>query len=161
MKRTKEAQEEMRSLEKQISAMTKRQSELMSLFKRLYEDNVLGRIPDEQYRILSNEYTSEQESIKAALPELTAHLQELKGSTSNFDRFLENAHKYTEIDELTPKLLHTFIKRIEVGERAKKYSRSAPQDIVIRYRNIGILDDMPQELEDILIQVAELDLEIA
>ena len=126
-----------------------------------YEDNVLGRIPDEQYRILSTEYTSEQESIKAALPELTKHLQELKNSTSNFDRFLDNAHKYTEINDLTPELLHTFIKRIEVGERAKKYSRSAPQEIVIHYRDIGILDDMPQELEDILIQVAELDLEIA
>ena len=161
MKRTKEAQKEIRGLEKQIVAMTKRQSELMSLFKRLYEDNVLGRIPDEQYRILSAEYTSEQESIKNALPELTTHLQELKDSTTNFDRFLENAHKYTEIDELTPELLHTFIKRIEVGERAKKYSRSAPQEIVIHYRDIGILDDMPQELEDILIQVAELDLEIA
>ena len=161
MKRTKEAQKEIRGLEKQIAAMTKRQSELMSLFKRLYEDNVLGRIPDEQYRILSNEYITEQERIKTALPELTAHLQELKDSTSNFDRFLENAHKYTEINELTPEFLHTFIKRIEVGERAKKYSRSAPQDIVIHYRDIGILDDMPQELEDILKQVAELELEIA
>ena len=38
MKRTKEAQKEIRGLEKQIAAMTKRQSELMSLFKRLYED---------------------------------------------------------------------------------------------------------------------------
>ncbi len=122
------------------------------------EDNVLGRIPDEQYRILSAEYIAEQESIKATLPELTKHLQELKDSTSNFDRFLENARKYTEINELTPELLHTFIKRIEVGERAKKYSRSAPQEIVIHYRDIGILDDMPQELEDILIQVAELEI---
>ena len=85
----------------------------------------------------------------------------MKDSTSNFDRFLENAHKYTEIDELTPELLHTFIKRIEVGERAKKYSRNAPQEIIIHYRDIGIVDDIPQELEGILIQVAELDLEIA
>ncbi len=127
----------------------------------LSEDNVLGRIPDEQYRILSNEYIAEQENIKNALPDLTDRLQELKDSTTNFDRFLQNAHKYTEINELTPELLHTFIKRIEVGERAKKYSRSAPQDIVIHYRDIDIVDDMPQELEDILRQVAELDLEIA
>lgn len=161
MKRTKEAQKEIRSLEKQITATKKRQSELMSLFKRLYEDNVLGRIPDEQYRILSTEYITEQERIKNALPELTAQLQELKDSTSNFDRFLENARKYTEIAELTPELLRTFIKRIEVGERTRKYSRSASQDIVIHYRDIGIVDDMPQELEDILIQVAELEPEIA
>ena len=84
----------------------------------------------------------------------------MKDSTSNFDRFLENAHKYTEINELTPELLHTFTKRIEIGERAKKYSRSAPQEIVIHYRDIGILDDMPQELEDILRQVAEMDGEV-
>ena len=157
MKRTKEAQKEMRSLEKQISAMSKRQSELISLFKRLYEDNVLGRIPDEQYRVLATEYTAEQEAIRTNLPNLTTHLQELKDSTSNFDRFLENAHKYTEINELIPELLHTFIKRIEVGERAKKYSRTASQEIVIHYRDIGILDDMPQELEDLLRQVAEMD----
>lgn len=157
MKRTKEAQKEIRSLEKQIAAATKRQSELMSLFKRLYEDNVLGRIPDEQYRILSTEYITEQERIKNALPELTAHLQELKDSTSNFDRFLENARKYTEIAELTPELLHTFIKRIKVGERARKYSRNAPQDVIIHYRDIGIVDDMPQEIEDILMQVVAYD----
>lgn len=30
-------------------------SSVAHLFKRLYEDNVLGRIPDEQYRILSAE----------------------------------------------------------------------------------------------------------
>ena len=65
-KRTKDAQKEIRDLEKQISAMTKRQSELMSLFKRLYEDNVLGRIPDEQYRILSP--TSIPQSRKASRP---------------------------------------------------------------------------------------------
>lgn len=153
MKRAKEAQKEIRGLEKQIAAMRKRQSELMSLFKRLYEDNVLSRIPDEQYRILSNEYITEQESINTSLPELTAHLQALKDSTSNFDRFLENARNYTEIAELTPELLHTFIKRIEVGERTRRYSRSAPQEIVIHYRDIGVVDDMPQKIENILMQV--------
>lgn len=40
------------------------------MFKRLYEDNVLGRINNEQSRMLSCGYTDEQKSIDAKLPEL-------------------------------------------------------------------------------------------
>ena len=40
------------------------------MFKRLYEDNVLGRINNEQFRMLSCGYTDEQKSIDAKLPGL-------------------------------------------------------------------------------------------
>ena len=36
------------------------------MFKRLYEDNVLGRIKNEQFCMLSCGYTDEQKSIKKA-----------------------------------------------------------------------------------------------
>lgn len=36
-------------------------------------------------------------------------------------------------------------KRIEVGEREKKYSRNAPQDITIYYRDVGAMDELPQQ----------------
>lgn len=36
--------------------------------------------------------------------------------------------------------LRLFIQRIEIGERAKKYSHSAAQDIRIIYRDIGMVD---------------------
>ena len=38
----------------------KERAELNALFKRLYEDNVLGRINNEQFRMLSCGYTDEQ-----------------------------------------------------------------------------------------------------
>ena len=47
--------------------MRKRDLELTALFKRLYEDNVLGRIPDEHYRTLSGEYTAEQKILRERL----------------------------------------------------------------------------------------------
>ena len=46
---------------------------------------------------------------------------------------------------LTPEILRTFIKRIEVGEREKKYSRNASQDITIYYRDVGAMDELPQQ----------------
>ncbi|MBR1567154.1 MAG: DUF4368 domain-containing protein, partial [Oscillospiraceae bacterium] len=114
--------------------------------KRLYEDSVLGHIPDEQYRVLSQEYIAEQKTIDEALPQLSEQLQKLKDNSANVNRFLENARKYTQIDELTPEILHTFIERIEIGEREQRYSRTAPQEIRIIYRDIGLIDEMPETM---------------
>ena len=54
----------------ELSKSEKRIVELKSLFKRLYEDNVLGRISDEQYRMLSVDYNDEQKELEASIPEL-------------------------------------------------------------------------------------------
>ncbi len=48
--------------------MRRRNMELTALFKRLYEDNVLGRVTNEQFRILSGDYNTEQKELTAAIP---------------------------------------------------------------------------------------------
>ncbi|MBR5949107.1 MAG: DUF4368 domain-containing protein [Clostridia bacterium] len=146
VKQGKEAQREIATLQKKATEMERRKTELSAIFKRLYEDSVLGRIPDEQYRLLSRDYTREQAEIDEALPKVTEQLQKLKDSAGNVSRFLENARKYTEITELTCEILHTFIQRVEVGERAKRYDRNAPQEIRIYYRDIGLIDEMPETM---------------
>lgn len=146
MRRSKEAQKEINALQKRIDADTRREAELTTLFKRLYEDSALERIPDEQYRVLSNEYLAEQKQIQEELPKLRAHQQELKESVANVARFIDMAKKYEQIEELTPEILRTFVRRIEVGERGKRYSRTAPREIKIYYREIGLVDDPPQRM---------------
>ena len=126
--------------------MRRREKELTALFKRLYEDNVLGRIQDEQYRILSSEYTQEQAKLKEDIPALEQRLEKLKDSLSNVARFVERAKRYEDISELTPELLHLFIEKIVVGERAERYSRTAPQEIRIYYRDVGLMDT-PEETD--------------
>ena len=144
IRKGREAKQEITALQKKLDAMNKRQRELAALFKRLYEDSVLGRIPDEQYRVLSQEYTAEQRTLQEEVPQIEQRLQELRDSTANINRFMDNARKYTDIPELTAEILHTFIRRVEVGERAEKYSRTAPQEIRIYYRDVGLVDDLPQ-----------------
>ena len=63
--------------------MSKRTAELNALFKRLYEDNVLGRINNEQFRMLSCGYTDEQKSIDAKLPESEKQIQNLQQAASD------------------------------------------------------------------------------
>lgn len=146
-KNTVEIRREITGLQKELDVMRKRDLELTTLFKRLYEDNVLGRIPDEHYRTLSNEYTDEQKTLRENIPKAESRMEELKSSLANVDRFIEKAKKYTNLTELTPELLRMFIAKVEVGEKAVKYSRIAPQDIWIYYRDIGMLNDVKDEFD--------------
>jgi len=47
--------------------------------------------------------------------------------------FMENARAYIEMPKLTPELLRTFIRSIEVYEKEVKYSRTCGNTIVIHY----------------------------
>ena len=146
-KNSAELKQEIKVLQKEVDAMQRRSDELSVLFKRLYEDNVLGRITNEQFRRLSADYNAEQKTLEDAIPAKLERLEKLKASAANVEVFIERAKRYTTIDELTPELLRLFIQRIEIGERAKKYSHSAAQDIRIVYRDIGMVDSLMEEGE--------------
>lgn len=161
-KNTAETRKEITRLQKELDTMNRRDLELTALFKRLYEDNVLGRIPDEHYRTLSEQYIAEQKELHISIPKAEERMEKLKSSLTNVDRFIEKAKKYTDLTELTPEILHLFVEKIVVGEKAEKYSRTAPQDIWIHYRDIGMLNDVKPEfdimsLNEINDQVAEID----
>lgn len=139
-KNTLELRREINRVQKELDAMYRRNGELSVLFKRLYEDNVLGRVTNEQFRMLSADYNGEQKELELAIPTKEEQLERLKASVANVDAFIEKAKQYTAIDELTSQLLRLFIQRIEIGERSVRYSRSATQDIRIVYRDIGTMD---------------------
>ena len=130
-----------------LANLLQQMDELSKLFKRLYEDNVLGRVTDEQYRMLAGDYTVEQKALEEQIPEKEARLEKLKAASANVNTFVEKAKQYTAIDELTPELLRLFIQRIEVGERTEKYSRSSHQSIRIVYRDIGTVDSAMEQGE--------------
>ena len=67
-KSSSENRRELNAKQREYERLSKRTAELNALFKRLYEDNVLGRINNEQFRMLSCGYTDEQKSIYAKLP---------------------------------------------------------------------------------------------
>ena len=146
-KNTLELRREMNTIQKDLDTMRRRREELSKLFKRLYEDNVLGRVTDEQYRMLAGDYTVEQKALEEQIPEKEARLEKLKAASANVNTFVEKAKQYTAIDELTPELLRLFIQRIEVGERTEKYSRSSHQSIRIVYRDIGTVDSAMEQGE--------------
>ncbi len=132
---------------RELDGLKRRDTELTALFKRLYEDNVLGKIPNEVFRKLSDDYLAEQKEVQTAIPKRESELEKLKGSVANVSAFIEKAKQYTEINELTAEILNLFIERVEVGEREEKWSHTAPQEINIYYRDIGLLDSVAEQQE--------------
>ena len=108
---------------------------------------MLGRIPNEQFRLLSVDYNVEQSELNEAIPQKEERLGKLKSSADNVNAFIEKAKKYKSIDVLTPEIVRLFIARIEVGERTEKYSRHSAQKIRIVYRDIGEWDKVAETEE--------------
>ena len=139
-KSSAESRRELNAKTAELSKLEKRNGELNVLFKRLYEDHVLGKITSEQFRMLSEGYNDEQRTIQEEVPKLRKAIEDLKASATNVDRFLDIARKYTDMKELTPEILRTFISKIVIHERSRKHVKEAEQDIDIYFTHIGNLN---------------------
>ena len=120
----------------ELDKLNNRKNELNVIFRKLYEDNALGKIPDDQYRLLSDSYTAELHELKAKIPELQNQINEIKTEESNVDRFIALANKYIYIEELTPEILRTFVSKITIHENDKD-NPGAKYEIDIFLTHIG------------------------
>ena len=139
-KSSAESRRELNAKTAELGRLEKRNGELNALFKRLYEDHVLGKVTSEQFRMLSEGYNDEQRTIQEEIPKLRKAIEDLKASATNVDRFLDIVRKYTDIKELTPEILRTFVSKIVIHERSRKHAKDAEQDIDIYFTHIGNLN---------------------
>ncbi len=144
-----ESHEEMKKIERDMAKTKSRELELKKLMKKIYEDNISGRLNDETFDMLASEYNEEQRELKLTVPKLEKKLETLKTSVRGGEQFVEYAKEVTDLTELTSEVLRTFIEKIVVGEKERKYDKSCVQDIWIHYRGIGILDgsSVPEQSE--------------
>ena len=138
-KSSSENRRELTAKTNELGKLEKRNTELNALFKRLYEDNVLGKITNEQFRMLSDGYNSEQRTIAEQIPILQKQIEELKASSTNVERFVMISNKYTDLQTLTPEILRTFIDKVIIHERTEKWAKTAEQQIDIYFRYVGCI----------------------
>lgn len=118
----------------------KRIAELDNIFKRLYEDNISGKLSDERFHKLSTDYEKEQHNLQSQTVSLHAEIEAEESKSANVDRFLSIVERYTEIPELTPCILHEFIEKIVVHAASDPKGKNRTQEIDIYYKGIGVLE---------------------
>ena len=124
---------ELTKAKKTLKQAEKRIAELDRLFTRLYEDNVLGKISDERFAMMSKGYEDEQKKLKTTAAELTALISNAEQKSSDVTAFLNVVHKYEHIEKLTPEIMHELVEKLVVHE-ADKSSGKRVQQIDIYYR---------------------------
>lgn len=114
-------------------------AELDTLIERLYVDNVSGRVSDERYEKMSAKFEAEQAGLKETVAALETEIAWEENQAVNVDRFLSVVRRYTEIEKLTPAIVHEFIDRIIVYE-PEQARGDRRQKVEIIYNNVGAVD---------------------
>ncbi len=87
---------------KQLEQAQERISEVSRIIKRLYEDNVNGKISDERFMELSADYEQEQRELKDRAAALQEELDKSQAATVNAEKFMGIVRKHLAFEELTP-----------------------------------------------------------
>ena len=129
---------ELKDKQKLLDKHKKRLTEVSTIFRKLYEDNALGRITDEQFQMLSQGYVEEKKQLETDISELETIVAEMKTKSGSSKTFIELVKRFTDIQELTPEILHTFISKIEIHEKVKdETTGKKTQDIDIFFTHVG------------------------
>jgi hypothetical protein len=115
----------------------KRVSELDLIIKRLYEDNVSGKLTDERFVKLSRDYEREQDGLKETIEILRRDLKEQKRKKDDLKSFVAITKKYTDLKELDTAVLREFIDKVYVYEKDKATNTRKIQMV---YNFIGVFD---------------------
>jgi DNA invertase Pin-like site-specific DNA recombinase len=136
---------------KQIKQSEKRIAELNTLIRRIYEDNVSGKLTDKRFAALSAEYENEQTELEQTVIRLQAELDVFAEDNDNSQRFVEIVRKYTDFTELTPAMIAEFIDRIEVHAPDKSSGEREQQvDVYLNFVgqfDLPIPELSPEEME--------------
>ena len=137
---------------KQLEQAQERIAEVSRIIKRLYEDNVNGKISDERFMELSADYEQEQRELKDRAAALQAELDKSQAATVNAEKFMGIVRKHLAFEELTPTLLREMIEKIVVHE-CNSTQFINPMDINANYSE----EDNPLSLKaDFILSLCEL-----
>jgi len=129
---------------KQLEQVQSRIAELSRYIKRLYEDNVNGKISDERFMEMSADYEAEQRELKEKAAALQGELDKAQEATVNAEKFMNVVRKYLSIEELTHTLLREMVEKIVVYECEYDENEVRRQRIDIYYSFVGKID-LPEE----------------
>ena len=111
-----EAKKALNKNRRDYDTATARINEIDTIFRKLYEDNALGKLSEQQFSMLTSGLDEERAGLKQRLKELTAEINSAEKRGVNVDRFVKIVRRFTDIQELTYENLHELVDRILIYE---------------------------------------------
>lgn len=135
---TVEQQKAQAKAKSELSKTTARIEEINGIIRKLYEDNVKGKMTDERFDFLAKSYETEQAELRTKTEELKKIIAATEQDNDNLKKFLKIVEHYLCIEELTPEILHSFIDKIYIDE-AEIFDGKKMQGVRIVYNFVGAI----------------------
>ena len=124
----------------------KRTDELSRLIRKLYEDNVNGRLSDKLFEQMLHDFEAELEGLTDSITQDQQELDRISRETVNAEKFLALVKKYTDFSKLTPAMINEFVEKILVHQAEGK-GASRTQEVEIFFNFIGKVEIPRKEIE--------------
>ena len=111
----------------------KRLDDLSKLIRKVYEDRVLGNMPDKACAELLEQYQQEKENLQAELNELRKRFDGYKREKEDVDEFIRRLKSYAGAEELTRQMCLELIEYVTID---KYVDMKTQRDIHIYYKLI-------------------------
>lgn len=112
--KNKELERKIRECKKELEQSMNRVSKIDLLIQRLYEDNVEGKISDEQFIKMTSAYENEQQTLNVRITELNKIIKNEQEKITNTSNFLNLVKCYTNITKLDAEIIRTFIEKVYI-----------------------------------------------
>ena len=130
---------------KELLSVQKRIDELDALIRSLYENSILGKIPERQYQRLMAQYDEEQTVCEAHIAELKKELDNVETTKVDLKRFVKLIRKYKDCETLTDEMLYELVEKVVIHSASGGRTIYRQQQIDIYFNFIG--DTFPSQIE--------------
>lgn len=124
---------------RELDGLLARDRELDTLFERLYDDNVSGKIDDARFAKMAKRYEQEQGENAGRIKALRLEVKKLEEKRMDVDDFLETVRHYTNAAKITKRMVAELIDHIEVYPAVKE-DGVTNQRVTIHYNCIGAFE---------------------
>ena len=131
--------DEVKAQQKRLAVCRMRHDELEQILNKIYEDNALGRLPQNRYESLFQTYGQEQDSLTKEITEIQSAIEKYEDDSGRAERFLKLVERYADFKEITSVMIHEFVEKIVVHAKENQYVKSSPQKVEIHLNFIGEL----------------------
>ena len=111
----------------------KRLDDLSKLIRKVYEDRVLGNLPDKTCAELLADYQQEKETLQAELDELLKRSETMAQDEADVDEYIRRLKSYAGVDTLTRQMAMDLLEYVTVD---RYEGEGKPRSIHIYYKLI-------------------------
>ena len=125
---------------KDLKQAKNRLEEMDVRIKKVYEDNLSGKIPDELFAVFISDYTNEKQTLTESVLSLEDEINTLQENRTDVSRFIKLIKKYADIKTLDRETLTALIDKIIISEdRSQQGKKNKEQTITIYYKFVGVV----------------------